>query len=70
MEQKWMKQRSLVVYEPRIVAGEWMVMLAKYGYADCQVPTLRDLQGLYDQLVESADACRLDWHATSKKAER
>ncbi|CAK9151556.1 unnamed protein product [Ilex paraguariensis] len=64
MEQKWTKQRSLVVYEPRIVAGELVD-----GDA-CQVPTLRDLQGLYDQLVESADACRLDWHATSKKAER
>lgn len=35
-----------------------------------QVDTLRELQRLYDELVESADACRLDRYAASEKASR
>ncbi|CAK9171378.1 unnamed protein product [Ilex paraguariensis] len=58
------REGPLVEYERRIAAGELMD-----GDA-CQVGTLRELQRLYDQLVDSADACRLDRYAASKKAER
>ena len=35
-----------------------------------QVDTLRELQRLYDELVASADACRLDRYSASEKAGR
>uniref|UniRef100_A0A5B7BF53 Putative Lactation elevated protein 1 n=1 Tax=Davidia involucrata TaxID=16924 RepID=A0A5B7BF53_DAVIN len=54
----------LVKYESRIAAGELM------DGDTCQVGTLRELQRLYDELVESADACRLNRYAASKKAGR
>ncbi|XP_031388295.1 AFG1-like ATPase isoform X2 [Punica granatum] len=54
----------LVEYERRISASELV------DGDLCQVGTLRELQRLYDELVESADACRLDRYATSEKAGR
>ncbi|XP_057767237.1 uncharacterized protein LOC130987654 [Salvia miltiorrhiza] len=54
----------LLEYERRIAAGELLD-----GDA-CQLSTLGELQRLYDELVENADACRLDRYATSKKAGR
>ncbi|XVE63466.1 hypothetical protein DITRI_Ditri07aG0022800 [Diplodiscus trichospermus] len=54
----------LVEYERRIAAGELVD-----GDA-CQVGTLRELQRLYDEIVESADACRLDRYAVSEKTVR
>ncbi|GLU10314.1 hypothetical protein SLE2022_271300 [Rubroshorea leprosula] len=54
----------LVEYERRIVAGELVD-----GDA-CQVGTLRELQRLYDELVESADACHLDRYAAPEKTVR
>ncbi|KAF8407304.1 hypothetical protein HHK36_006431 [Tetracentron sinense] len=54
----------LVEYERRIGAGELV------DGDSCQVDTLRELQRLYDELVESADACRLDRYAASEKAGR
>lgn len=35
-----------------------------------QVDTIRELQRLYDELVKSADACRLDRYAAFEKASR
>ncbi|KAL6185478.1 hypothetical protein ACLB2K_041611 [Fragaria x ananassa] len=58
------KGGPLVEYERRIAAGELVD-----GDA-CQVGTLRELQRLYDQLVESADVCQLDRYATSRKSAR
>ncbi|XP_052180799.1 uncharacterized protein LOC127793991 [Diospyros lotus] len=54
----------LVEYERRIAAGE---LVDGDSY---QVGTLRELQRLYDELVDSADACRLDRYAASDKASR
>ncbi|KAF7148165.1 hypothetical protein RHSIM_Rhsim03G0260700 [Rhododendron simsii] len=54
----------LVEYERRISAGDLV------DGDSCQVDTLRELQRLYDELVESADACRLDRYAASEKASR
>ncbi|KAK6944303.1 ATPase, AFG1-like [Dillenia turbinata] len=54
----------LVEYERRIAAGELV------DGDTCQVGTLRELQRLYDELVESADACQLDRYAASKKSGR
>ncbi|KAG5559600.1 hypothetical protein RHGRI_009212 [Rhododendron griersonianum] len=54
----------LVEYERRISVGDLM------DGDSCQVDTLRELQRLYDELVESADACRLDRYAASEKASR
>ncbi|KAG9128765.1 hypothetical protein Leryth_026035 [Lithospermum erythrorhizon] len=54
----------LVEYERRIVAGE---LLDGDIY---QVGTLRELQRLYDELVEKADACRLDRYGSSEKQSR
>ncbi|CAM8938760.1 unnamed protein product [Rhodiola kirilowii] len=54
----------LVEYERRIAAGELM------DGDDCQIGTLSELQRLYDELVESADACKLDRYATSRQVER
>ncbi|XP_034199799.1 AFG1-like ATPase isoform X4 [Prunus dulcis] len=54
----------LVEYERRIAAGELVD-----GDA-CQVGTLRELQRLYDELVQSADACRLDRYTASAKSGR
>ncbi|XVE71712.1 hypothetical protein DITRI_Ditri10aG0173800 [Diplodiscus trichospermus] len=54
----------LVEYERRIAAGELVD-----GDA-CQVGTLRELQRLYDEIVESADACRLDRYAVPEKTVR
>ncbi|KAK8471166.1 hypothetical protein PHAVU_003G152600 [Phaseolus vulgaris] len=48
------KAGPLVEYERRIANGELVE-----GDA-CQVDTLSELQRLYDDLVESADACQLD----------
>ncbi|XP_010545445.1 PREDICTED: lactation elevated protein 1 [Tarenaya hassleriana] len=58
------KGGPLVEYERRIVAG---------GALDgdtCQLATLRELQRLYDELVQSADACRLDRYSASQKPTR
>ncbi|CDP05629.1 unnamed protein product [Coffea canephora] len=54
----------LVEYERRIAAGELV------DGDICQLGTLRQLQRLYDELVEKADACRLDRYAASEKAGR
>ncbi|CAM8911438.1 unnamed protein product [Rhodiola kirilowii] len=54
----------LVEYERRIAAGELM------DGDESQLRALKELQRLYDELVDSADACKLDRYATSRKAER
>ncbi|KAF5749476.1 hypothetical protein HS088_TW04G01445 [Tripterygium wilfordii] len=54
----------LVEYERRISVGELV------DGDDFQVGTLRELQRLYDELVESADSCQLDRYTASKKAAR
>ncbi|CAK7338113.1 unnamed protein product [Dovyalis caffra] len=54
----------LVEYERRIAAGELV------DGDSCQVGTLRELQRLYDELVESADACKLDRYTASDKSGR
>ncbi|KAL1816164.1 hypothetical protein DCAR_0520537 [Daucus carota subsp. sativus] len=54
----------LVEYERRIAAGELV------DGDTCQIGTLKELQRLYDELVKSADACRLDRYAASEKAAR
>ncbi|GJR84586.1 AFG1-like ATPase [Tanacetum coccineum] len=54
----------LVEYERRIKAGE-----LEDG-DNCQIATLREIQRLYDELVESADACRLDRYSDSRKSGR
>ncbi|KAI5675681.1 hypothetical protein M9H77_06631 [Catharanthus roseus] len=54
----------LAEYERRIAAGELV------DGDICQLGTLRELQRLYDELVEKSDACRLDRYATSEKAGR
>ncbi|XP_031285090.1 AFG1-like ATPase isoform X2 [Pistacia vera] len=54
----------LVEYERRIAAGELV------DGDTCQIGTLRELQRLYDELVESADACKLDRYASSEKTGR
>lgn len=51
-------------YERRIVAGELL------DGDLCQLGTLRELQRLYDELVQSADACRLDRYSASAKSTR
>ncbi|KAK9106987.1 hypothetical protein Syun_022998 [Stephania yunnanensis] len=53
-----------VEYERRIAAGELM------DGDSCQVGTLKELQRLYDELVESAEACKLDRYSSSDKAGR
>ncbi|KAJ4913537.1 AFG1-like ATPase family protein [Raphanus sativus] len=54
----------LVEYERRIVAGELL------DGDLCQLGTLRELQRLYDELVQSADDCRLDRYSASAKSTR
>ncbi|KAL3532963.1 hypothetical protein ACH5RR_006484 [Cinchona calisaya] len=54
----------LVEYERRIAAGELV------DGDICQFGTLRELQRLYDELVEKADACQLDRYVASDKAGR
>ncbi|KFK29333.1 hypothetical protein AALP_AA7G120300 [Arabis alpina] len=54
----------LVEYERRIVAGELL------DGDQCQLATLRELQRLYDELVQYADACRLDRYSASAKPTR
>ncbi|CAN8326205.1 unnamed protein product [Cochlearia groenlandica] len=54
----------LVEYQRRIVAGELL------DGDLCQLGTLRELQRLYDELVESSDACRLDRYSASSKPTR
>ncbi|XP_073288781.1 uncharacterized protein [Primulina huaijiensis] len=54
----------LVEYERRIAAGELLD-----GDA-CQLGTLGELQRLYLELVQNAEACRLDRYATSEKVGR
>ncbi|XP_024025699.1 AFG1-like ATPase [Morus notabilis] len=54
----------LIEYERRIASGELV------DGDTCQLGTLRELQRLYDELVESADACRLDRYTASEKAGR
>ncbi|GMY35536.1 AFG1-like ATPase [Fagus crenata] len=54
----------LVEYERRIAAGELV------DGDSCQLVTLRELQRLYDELVASADACRLDRYSASEKTGR
>ncbi|KAL9242229.1 hypothetical protein vseg_016249 [Gypsophila vaccaria] len=58
------KGGPLVEYGRRIASGELM------DGDLCQLGTLRELQRLYDQLVEKAIECRLDRYATSEKAGR
>uniref|UniRef100_A0A6N2M2B7 AAA+ ATPase domain-containing protein n=1 Tax=Salix viminalis TaxID=40686 RepID=A0A6N2M2B7_SALVM len=53
-----------VEYERRIAAGELV------DGDSFQVGTLRELQRLYDELVESADACKLDRYTASDKSGR
>ncbi|KDO62332.1 hypothetical protein CISIN_1g046724mg [Citrus sinensis] len=52
----------LVEYERRIIAGELL------DGDVCQLGTLGELQRLYDELVESADACKLDRYSSSEKS--
>uniref|UniRef100_A0A1D1XSF3 Lactation elevated protein 1 n=2 Tax=Anthurium amnicola TaxID=1678845 RepID=A0A1D1XSF3_9ARAE len=54
----------LVEYERRISSGELV------DGDSCQVETLRVLQRLFDELVESQDSCQLDRYAESGKAAR
>lgn len=54
----------LVEYERRIIAGELL------DGDVCQLGTLGELQRLYDELVESADACKLDRYSSSEKSGR
>ncbi|KAF5186623.1 Afg1-like atpase [Thalictrum thalictroides] len=54
----------LVEYERRIAAGELV------DGDNSQVGTIRELQRLYDELVESANDCRLDKYEASTKAAR
>ncbi|KAJ6863262.1 hypothetical protein NC652_039961 [Populus alba x Populus x berolinensis] len=54
----------LVEYERRIAAGDLV------DGDSCQVGTLRELQRLYDELVESAVACKLDRYTASDKSGR
>ncbi|KAL3623844.1 hypothetical protein CASFOL_032660 [Castilleja foliolosa] len=54
----------LIEYGRRIAAGELLD-----GDA-CQLDTLGELQRLYDELVENAEACRLDRYSTSEKSGR
>ncbi|KAG6413100.1 hypothetical protein SASPL_125801 [Salvia splendens] len=53
---------SLLEYKRRIAAGELL------DGDVCQLNTLADLQRLYNELVEKAEACRLDRYATPEKA--
>ncbi|XP_022755358.1 AFG1-like ATPase isoform X2 [Durio zibethinus] len=57
----------LVEYERRIAAGE---LVDGDACQLLQVGTLRELQRLYDEIVESADACRLDRYAAPEKTVR
>ncbi|KAL6539657.1 hypothetical protein OROHE_011428 [Orobanche hederae] len=54
----------LIEYGRRVAAGELLE-----GDA-CQLGTLGELQRLYDELVDNAEACRLDRYSTSEKAGR
>ncbi|KAL8497523.1 hypothetical protein ACS0TY_021016 [Phlomoides rotata] len=54
----------LLEYERRVASGDLLD-----GDA-CQLDTLGELQRLYDELVDNAEACRLDRYATSEKAGR
>ncbi|GMH04116.1 hypothetical protein Nepgr_005955 [Nepenthes gracilis] len=58
------KAGPFLEYDRRIAAGELLDGDSR------QLVTLRELQRLYDELVENADKCRLDRYATSKKEER
>ncbi|XP_068647699.1 uncharacterized protein [Aristolochia californica] len=58
------KAGPLAEYERRIASGELV------DGDSFQVYTLQELQRLYDELVESADACRLDRYTASEKAGR
>ncbi|KAG9133745.1 hypothetical protein Leryth_018439 [Lithospermum erythrorhizon] len=58
------KAGPLVEYDRRIVAGEL------FDGDTYQVGTLRELQRLYDELVENSDVCQLDRYASSEKASR
>lgn len=58
------KGGPLVEYEKRVAAGEL------FDGDLCQLDTLRELQRLYDELVEKANECRLDRYATSEKSSR
>ncbi|XP_074282590.1 uncharacterized protein LOC141607119 isoform X2 [Silene latifolia] len=63
-EENGEKGGPLVEYERRIAAGELM------DGDLCQLGTLRELQRLYDELVEKSIECRLDRYAASEKAGR
>ncbi|CAH2077721.1 unnamed protein product [Thlaspi arvense] len=54
----------LVEYERRIVAEELL------DGDLCQLGILRELQRLYNELVQYADACRLDRYSASAKPTR
>ncbi|KAL8138156.1 hypothetical protein V2J09_004157 [Rumex salicifolius] len=58
------KGGPLVEYERRIAVGE----LSRGD--SCQLGTLKQLQRLYDELVENADRCKLDRYAASEKSSR
>ncbi|GMP68628.1 hypothetical protein CsSME_00028182 [Camellia sinensis var. sinensis] len=55
------KAGPLIEYERRIEAGDLV------DGDNCQVGTIRELQRLYDELANSAEACQLDWYAASEK---
>lgn len=54
----------LIEYERRIALGELV------DGDLCQLGTLREIQRLYDELVEKADVCSLDRYRASEKAGR
>lgn len=54
----------LLEYERRVASGDL------FDGDACQLDTLGELQRLYDELSENAEACRLDRYATSEKAGR
>lgn len=58
------KGGPLVEYERRVAAGEL------FDGDLCQLDTLRELQRLYDELVQKANECRLDRYATSEVSGR
>ncbi|CAL5407162.1 unnamed protein product [Camellia sinensis] len=55
------KAGPLIEYERRIEAGDLV------DGDNCQVGTIRELQRLYDELANSAEACQLDRYAASEK---
>ncbi|KAG7023421.1 AFG1-like ATPase [Cucurbita argyrosperma subsp. argyrosperma] len=73
---KYLNLRALSVDAAKLCNGDYNVAgpLVEYerriAAVSCQVGTLRELQRLYDELVNSAEACRLDRYAVSEKSGR